>query len=57
MSNTWFTREEKNKMTFRMGENETEIDLVLIKKTPMFHTHCQDNTLGVSSCISGNRHR
>ena len=25
-SNTWFKREEKRKVTFRMGENETEID-------------------------------
>ena len=32
MSNTWFKREEKRKVTFRIGENETEIDLVLIKK-------------------------
>ena len=32
VSNTWFKREEKMKVTFRMGENETEIDFVLIKK-------------------------
>ena len=32
MSKTWFTREEKRKVTFRMGENDTEIDFVLIKK-------------------------
>ena len=32
MSNTWFKREEKMKVTFRIGENETEIDFVLIKK-------------------------
>ena len=25
-------REEKNKVTFRMGENEEEIDFMLIKK-------------------------
>ena len=31
MSNTWFKREENMKVTFRMGENETEIDFVLIK--------------------------
>ena len=31
VSNTWFKREEKRKVTFRMGENETEIDFVLIK--------------------------
>ena len=28
---TWFKREEKRKVTFRMGENETEIDFVSIK--------------------------
>ena len=32
VSNTWFEREEKRKVTFRMGENETEIDFVSIKK-------------------------
>ena len=29
VSNTWCKREEKRKVTFRMGENETEIDFVL----------------------------
>ena len=28
---TWFKREGRRKVTFRMGENETEIDFVLIK--------------------------
>ena len=32
MSNTWSKIEEKMKVTLRMGENETEIDFVLIKK-------------------------
>ena len=32
MSNSWFKREEKRKMIFRIGENETLIDFVLIKK-------------------------
>ena len=32
MSNTWLRREEKRKVTFRMGENDIEIDFVLIKK-------------------------
>ena len=32
MSNTWPKREEKRKVTFRMGENEKEIDFVLIQK-------------------------
>ena len=30
MSNTWSNRKEKRKST--MGENETEIDIVVIKK-------------------------
>ena len=34
VSNTWFKIEEWRKATFRMGENETEIDFVLIKKEP-----------------------
>ena len=32
MSNTWLKREEKRKVTFRMGENETGIVFVLIMK-------------------------
>ena len=32
MSNTWLKRDEKRKVTFRMGENKTEIDYVLAKK-------------------------
>ena len=32
MSNTLFRREEKRKVTFRMGEYETEINFVLIRK-------------------------
>ena len=36
VSNTWFKREEKRKVTFRILENETEIDLVLIKNDRQF---------------------
>ena len=32
MSNTWLEVEEKRKVTFRMGLNETKIDFVLIQK-------------------------
>ena len=32
LSNTWHRIEEKRKVKFRMGENETKIDFVLIKK-------------------------
>ena len=32
VSNTWLRREEKWKVTFRMGDNESDIDFVLIKK-------------------------
>ena len=30
--NTWLKRKEKWKVTFRIGENETEIDFALMKK-------------------------
>ena len=40
ISNTWFQREEKRKATFRMGENKTENDLVLIKRE---HPHFLQN--------------
>ena len=30
-SNTWLKRDEKRKVTFRLGENETEIDFVLTR--------------------------
>ena len=32
MLNTCFRRDEKRKVTFRMGENENKIDFALIKK-------------------------
>ena len=32
VSNTWLSRGEKRMVTFRMGENKTEIDFVLKKK-------------------------
>ena len=32
LSNTWSKREEKRKVSFGMGENETEINVVSIKK-------------------------
>ena len=32
VSNTWFMREEKRKVTFRMGDIETKIEFVLTKK-------------------------
>ena len=32
MSDTWSKREDSRKVTFRMGENEAEFDIVLIKK-------------------------
>ena len=32
-SNTWLKCEEKRKVTFRMGESETEIDFVLNKES------------------------
>ena len=32
VSSTWFKREEKRKVTFRMGENETHKLTVLLKK-------------------------
>ena len=31
-SNTWFKGEKKRKVTFRMAQNETEIDFLLAKK-------------------------
>ena len=32
VSNAWFSREDKRKVTFKIGEDETEIDFVLIEK-------------------------
>ena len=32
VSNTWLKIEEKRKVTFRIGADETKIDFVLIKK-------------------------
>ena len=44
MSNTWHKRKENRKVTFRMGENETEIDFVLVKKKiPTVYLKCEGN--------------
>ena len=32
LSNMWFRRVVRREVTFRVGENETEIDFVLVKK-------------------------
>ena len=40
VSNTWFKRVEKRKVTLRVGENETEIDFVLIKKEHNTYIKC-----------------
>ena len=32
MFNTWFKREGMRQVIFRLGENETEVDFMLIKK-------------------------
>ena len=56
VSNAWFKREERRKVKFRMGENETEIDFVLIKRTPVVSTRCERNPWGVSACVCGSRY-
>ena len=54
MSNTWFKREEKRKVTFSVGEDETEIDFVLIKERMLvIYMNCEDIPWGVSTCNSG----
>ena len=57
VSNTWFKREEKRKVTFRMGENETEFDFVLIKKNTGGFFKCEGNAWEVSTCVNGSRCR
>ena len=58
ISNTWLKRGEKRKMTLIDGENETEIDYLLIKKrTSAVFTKCEANPWGVSACFSGSRER
>ena len=44
VSNKWQNMEEKWKVTFRLGENETKIDYELIKKrTTADITKCEGN--------------
>ena len=57
LSNTWIKREGKRKMTFRMGENETEIDCVDKERTPLVYTKCDGNPWGVSTCLSDSCYR
>ena len=44
VSSTWFRREERRKVTFRIGENDTEIDFVLIKKE---HRRFMQNVMAI----------
>ena len=46
VSNTWFKKEERRKVTFSIGENETEIDCVLIRKNTEFLLKMQGQSLG-----------
>ena len=58
MSNTWFKREGMRQVIFRLGENETEVDFVLIKKrTPAVFIKCEGNSWGASTCVNGRRYR
>ena len=59
MSVIWFKREEKRKVTFRMGENmERKNCLCVAKKgVPTVYPKCEGNPWGVSTCIGGSRHR
>ena len=42
VSNTYFKREEKRMVIFMLGENETEIDCVLMKKrTTSVYAKCE----------------
>ena len=56
VSNTWFKREQKMKVTFKIGENETEIDFVLIKNEHQRFTQNVNTIPAVSTCISGSRY-
>ena len=53
VSNTLFKREEKRKVTFRIGENETKMDFVQNKEGILTAcAKCQGNPIRVSTCIS-----
>ena len=57
VSNTWLKREEKRKVTFRMGENEKTIECADKERSRTVHTKCNGDPLGVSTCISDNGYR
>ena len=58
MSNTCFRREEKRKVAFRLGENETKVDFVLIKKqNRWFIQNVEGNPWGISTFINGSGYR
>ena len=56
MSNTWYKREEMRKVTFRIGENEREINCVDNETIPTVYTKCEGSHWGVSPCISDSRY-
>ena len=55
---TWHKMEERRKVTFRMSKNETEVDLVLIKKrTLTVYSKWESNPCGISTCLNDSRYR
>ena len=59
MVNTWFEKKDQRKVTYSsMGENETEIDFVLVgKNNRKYLKNVKDIPLGIATSAGGNRHR
>ena len=57
VSNTWFKREEKRKVTFRICKKKKKLLCVDKERTPTISLKCEGNPWGVSTCLSDSRYR
>ena len=56
MSDAWFQRKEKRKVTITHGQMIQKL-CIDRKRTPVVCTKCEGNPWDVSTCVSGSRYR
>ena len=53
VTDTWFNKKEKRKVTFSAGGNETEIDFVLVSKENRKYLRCESHSVGTATQVGG----